>query len=231
MEGKGGEVVLIGTWASAYCKRVELALKLKGIPYKYIEEDVIKNKSELLLQCNPVHKKVPVLVHNGKPIAESLVILEYIDECWSNTGPKVLPADPYLRAKIRFWAKYHDEKIMPATLPIILSEGKEREKAVEGFHELLKVFEEGIEKAFPAKSHFFNGDNSLGLLDIVVGTFLCNYQSFHETVTVILEPEKHPSVFSWIAALKEHPLVKETLPPHDKLVEAMIERYFQSPKV
>ena len=109
MEEKQGEVVLFGTWASNPCTRVELALKLKGIPYEYVEED-LKNKSELLLRHNPVYKKVPVLVHNGKSIAESLIILEYIEECW-NTTPKLLPEDPHQRAKVRFWANYYDQKV------------------------------------------------------------------------------------------------------------------------
>ena len=101
--------MLFGTWASAFCKRVELALKLKGIPYVYVEED-LTNKSESLLHYNPVHKKVPVLVHNGKPISKSLVILEYIDECWNN-APKLLPEDPYQRAKVRFWVNYFDHQV------------------------------------------------------------------------------------------------------------------------
>ena len=54
MEEKKGEVVLFKTWANAFCTKVELALKLKGIPYEYVEED-LTNKSELFLSLNPVH--------------------------------------------------------------------------------------------------------------------------------------------------------------------------------
>ena len=105
------EVVVFGTWASSISGRVEIALKLKGIPYKYVEED-LSNKSDMLLRYNPVYKKVPVLVHKGKPISESLVILEYIDEYWStNDSPKLLPQDPYERAKIRIWANFYDQKV------------------------------------------------------------------------------------------------------------------------
>ncbi|KAK8571732.1 hypothetical protein V6N12_027805 [Hibiscus sabdariffa] len=45
-----------------------------------MEEDVPHNKSNLLWKYIPVHQKIPVLVPGRKPIAESLVILEYIDE-------------------------------------------------------------------------------------------------------------------------------------------------------
>lgn len=107
---KSDDVVLYGNWASAFTDRVELALKLKGIPYKYVEED-LTNKSNSLIHHNLVRKKVPVLVHNGKAIAESLVILEYIDDFWT-TAPKLLPEDPYERAKIRFWANYYDQKVV-----------------------------------------------------------------------------------------------------------------------
>ncbi|CAI0556912.1 unnamed protein product [Linum tenue] len=58
------EIKLLRLWASPFCQRVELALKLKGLQYQLIDED-IWNKSELLLQSNPVHKKVPVLFHNA----------------------------------------------------------------------------------------------------------------------------------------------------------------------
>ena len=103
------EVILLSTWASMFGVRVKIALAEKGIKYEYREED-LTNKSQLLLQMNPVHKKIPVLVHNGKPICESLIIVQYIDEVWKDRAP-LLPSDPYQRAQARFWADYVDKKV------------------------------------------------------------------------------------------------------------------------
>ncbi|KAJ0797909.1 putative glutathione transferase [Helianthus annuus] len=70
----------------------------------------MKNKSADLLKYNPVYKQVPVLVHNGNPIPESLVIVEYIDDVWK--GYPILPQDPYEKSVVRFWAKFIDSTVM-----------------------------------------------------------------------------------------------------------------------
>ena len=111
MEAIQETVKLHGMWASPWVRRVTIALKMKGIPYEYFEED-LKNKSPLLLQYNPVKKLVPVLVHQGRPIAESLIILEYIDETWNNNSPNVFPNDPFQRSIFRFWAQFIDLQVI-----------------------------------------------------------------------------------------------------------------------
>ena len=105
----GDEIILLDFWPSMFGMRVRLALAEKGLKYEYKEED-LRNKSPLLLEMNPVHKQIPVLIHNGKPICESLIIVQYIDEVWHDKSP-LLPSDPYQRAQARFWADYIDKKV------------------------------------------------------------------------------------------------------------------------
>ncbi|KAK7272668.1 hypothetical protein RJT34_29411 [Clitoria ternatea] len=102
------EVVLLDTWVSIFGMRVRIALAEKGVNYEYKEEN-LRDKSPLLLQMNPIHKKIPVLIHNGKPITESAIIVQYIDEVWIEKSP-ILPSDPYQRAQARFWVDYIDKK-------------------------------------------------------------------------------------------------------------------------
>uniref|UniRef100_A0A7N1A9K4 GST N-terminal domain-containing protein n=1 Tax=Kalanchoe fedtschenkoi TaxID=63787 RepID=A0A7N1A9K4_KALFE len=102
------EVKLFRTWSNPFALRIVWALKLKGVEYETILEDLTK-KSPSLLQYNPIHKKVPVIVHGGNTVVESPVILEYTDETWA-AGYRLLPEDPYERSVARFWAKFGDDQ-------------------------------------------------------------------------------------------------------------------------
>ncbi|XP_008239955.1 PREDICTED: glutathione S-transferase U10-like [Prunus mume] len=214
------KVTLHGLWISPYSKRVELALKTKGIPFEFVEEDLM-NKSPLLLKYNPVHKKVPVLVHNGKPIVESLVILEYIDETWK-TGPRLLPEDPYKRARVRFWASFVDQQVFESLKLAFTSDGEVQEKAIKELLEKLKTFEEGMKEFFPDGIASIERTKNLGLLDIVLYSGFGAHKVPEEVIgTKIIDLEKTPLIFSWLTALNELPLVKELTPPHEKLVAVL----------
>lgn len=243
--GDESKVILHGMWASPYVKRVEIALKLKSIPFEYVEED-LSNKSPLLLKYNPVYKKVPVLVHNGKPVSESLLIVEYIDEVW-NDGPRILPEEPYERARVRFWADYIQKvcnelnlmlmfnligpslMLMNCSFALMLqvfysmskifnSEGEELTKACDEFYEKLKVLEDGIKDLFPGGDPRAQGRN-LGLLDVLIVPTLGAYKAQEQVLGVkILDPERNPLMYSWVNSLLELPLIQEIAPPYEKVV-------------
>ncbi|RVX05032.1 Glutathione transferase GST 23 [Vitis vinifera] len=212
------EVTLLGMWASPLALRIEWALKCKGIWYKCIDEDLL-NKSQRLLTHNPIHKKIPVLLHGGKSIPESLVILEYIDETWKQNP--LLPEDPYERAMARFWAKFVDEKVSAPSIITVLDyntwslrkrEGDEQEKSKEKAIEELRILEKQLEG-----KKFFGGE-SVGFLDIVCG-WIAYWLPFIEDITglKLVDETSFPALSAWFKAYLSVPWVKELLPPPDKL--------------
>ncbi|PHU02677.1 Glutathione S-transferase U18 [Capsicum chinense] len=212
-----GSVKLLGVWASPYVNRVEIALKIKSIESEFIQENML-NKSELLLKSNPVYKKIPVLFHDEKPICESLVILQHIDEAWPS-GPSILPSDPYDRAIARFWASYIDEKWYPLIVDFTNAEGKEAKAAVlEKMSEGNLLLEEAFIKISKGKS-FFGGDR-IGYLDIVLGSLLGWVKTIEMVYeTKILDEIKMPSLAEWDERFCMDNVVKDIIPQPEKLVE------------
>ncbi|KAJ9698547.1 hypothetical protein PVL29_007561 [Vitis rotundifolia] len=209
------EVKLFGMWASPFSRRIEVALKLKGIQYEYIEED-LSNKSPSLLKYNPVHKKIPVLLHNGKPVAESLVILEYIDETWKHNP--ILPADPYEKAMARFWAKFLDEKLWPAAKKVVVSKGEEPKEVIEEIQEHLKTLESEL------KEKKFSGGESLGFVDIAANIIFW-LLVVQETLGLdILTEDKFPGLHEWYQRLADDAVFKECV-PRERLLGAFKVRF------
>ncbi|CAN1154478.1 Probable glutathione S-transferase [Linum perenne] len=177
MEGDDAEVVLLDVDGSPFATRVRIALLEKGIDHQSRYEE-LSNKSSLLLQMNPVHSKIPVLIHRGKPICESLIIIHYIDEVWAHKSPDLLPSLPFQRSHARFWADYIDNKV---------------DKIYEIYRDL-KSFLKVLERELGDKP-FLSGE-SFGFIDIVFISFYGFFYTFQELGNFKLEAEC-PKIVHW----------------------------------
>ncbi|KAL8044249.1 hypothetical protein ABFX02_08G034600 [Erythranthe guttata] len=208
------KVIVHGFWASAYVYRVIWALKLKGVKYDYIEED-FSNKSQSLLEYNPVHKKVPVLVHGGRPVVESLVILEYIEETWSDDPlTSLLPSDAYERSVARFWIDF-GQHVSLTLFAFFLSSDENKETTSKKARETLEIIQD---QALGGKKFF--GGNRLGLVDLSYGWLAHWLEPIQELVGVkVLEPNTLPRLYQWTIDFKHEPVIKDNLPDSKALLE------------
>ncbi|CDP04041.1 unnamed protein product [Coffea canephora] len=206
-------VILLDLWVSIYATRARIALAEKGIKYQAQEEDfVYKQKSSLLLEMNPLHKTVPVLIHNGKPICESLNIVEYIDEVWNHKSP-LLPADPYQRSQARFWADYIDKKV--SSRNIWGNKGEEREKAKKEFIEALKI----LQGVLGDKTYF--GGDSFGFVDIALLPFSIWFYTLENVANFSVEAET-PQLVEWVKRCRERESVSSSLPDPKKVYDFIL---------
>ncbi|KAG8366266.1 hypothetical protein BUALT_Bualt17G0058500 [Buddleja alternifolia] len=190
------EVKLLGTSLSPFVLRARIALNLKSVDHVFMEVGIFTKKSDLFLKSNPVHKKMPILIHGDRPICESLIIVQYIDKVWAS-GPAILPSDPYDQATARFWAAYLDDKWYRRLTAIILSQGEEAKKAaLEDTIQGLNLLEEAFAKCSKGKKFF--GGGKIGYLDIALGSFVVWMRATQKLANVsLIDESKTPNLFKW----------------------------------
>ncbi|KAF3681697.1 putative glutathione S-transferase parC [Capsicum annuum] len=204
------EVILLDFWPSMFGMRLRIALAEKEVKYEYKEED-LRNKSLLLLQMNPIHKKIPVLIHNGKPVCESNIAVEYIDEVWKDKAP-LLPSDPYERAQARFWADYIDKKLYHSSRKTWSTKEEDPEAAKKDFIEILKALE-GVLGDRP----YFGGDN-FGFVDIALIGFYSWFYAY-ETYGGFSTETECPKFVAWAKRCMQRDSVAKSLPDQHKVLE------------
>uniref|UniRef100_A0A0D9VWU0 Glutathione S-transferase n=1 Tax=Leersia perrieri TaxID=77586 RepID=A0A0D9VWU0_9ORYZ len=206
MEGgkKQPSVVLLNCSASMFGCRVRIALARKGIAYEEKPEN-LGAKSPLLLSSNPVHGKIPVLIVDGKPICESLVILEFIDEAFP-CEPSLLPSDPFARAHDRFWASFVDSKIAPPAMKVWASPAP----AVEAARGELVAAMRTLEAELGEKRYF--GGDAVGFVDVALVPFTAWFATY-ERFGGFSVAEECPTLAAWAARCRdENECVAASLP-------------------
>lgn len=108
-------MILYDYWRSSSAWRVRIALHWKGVPFERRAVNLIKDGGEqhaaAFEAMNP-SRQVPVLVtDDGRPIAQSMAIIGYLEERFPT--PPLLPADAWLRARARQLAEMVNSGTQP----------------------------------------------------------------------------------------------------------------------
>ncbi len=95
---------LYSYFRSSAAFRVRIALNLKGIAFETVPVDLLAAADQHKPQYRAVNPQglVPALMAEGTTIAQSLAIIEYLDEM--NPEPPLLPRSPIDRARVRAMA-------------------------------------------------------------------------------------------------------------------------------
>lgn len=99
---------LLNNPISTCSQKVRLTLHEKAIPFTDTRID-FRAKEHLTpeyLRINP-DGVVPSLLHDGNPVLDSSVIMEYLDEVFPDVP--LTPADPLHRARMRKWLRFIEE--------------------------------------------------------------------------------------------------------------------------
>lgn len=92
------DIILYDYWRSSASYRVRIVLNLKGVAYTAVPTNLQDNshKAPDYVTRNP-QGFVPMLHIDGHDLTQSLAIIDYLDANYHD--PKMVPADPAMRAK------------------------------------------------------------------------------------------------------------------------------------
>ena len=98
------KLTLHSAWRASAPYRVRIGLNLKGLDYAIQPVDLVTSQhhGEAYRALN-AQALVPTLDVDGRPLTQSLAILEWLDE--TVPEPRLLPADPFDRATVRAMAE------------------------------------------------------------------------------------------------------------------------------
>lgn len=184
------------SYRSQFCpfvQRAWIVLEEKGIPYQYREVNPYKKEKHFLgtvsdtiplshtVQCdahlsvdiNP-RGLVPAVEYNGCTLYESLILCEFFEDTFPNTGPHILPTDSVDRAYARIWIDHLTKQFLPTFMRLVQSQDKtKQDEALEYMYEALRTFAKEIKGPYFLGEQFSLVDAAIApwiIRDHIIGT-------------------------------------------------------------
>ncbi|KIX99266.1 uncharacterized protein Z520_04842 [Fonsecaea multimorphosa CBS 102226] len=161
---KDEPITLYSGWFCPFVQRAWITLEEKKIPYKYVEINPY-NKEPSFLKLNP-RGLVPTLgcpQEDGstKPLIESNIICEYLDEMYPDQIP-LWPREPYKKAVMKVWVDHITTRILPAYHRFLQHTEKSPYTLEKARAELLNALKTWISNADPEGPYFMGKDLTFG---------------------------------------------------------------------
>jgi glutathione S-transferase len=170
-----------------YCARVRIVLAEKGVELEVVEID-LSDRPAWLYEKNATGR-VPVLEEDGRPLPESAVIMEFLEERYPE--PALLPPDPADRGFVRLLV-FRDEQLTDPYYAFRRGE--------DGAAEQLDAALGGLDAALAERP--FLGGPEYGLADIAYVPWILRAR---DMLGVDLAP--YPLLSAWLTRLEERPAI------------------------
>jgi len=201
---------LYSGWFCPFVQRVLLVLLEKKIPFQYIEVNPY-HKPESLLKLNP-RGLVPTLEYDNKPLYESTVVCEFLEDAYPSTK-KLLPSEPYQKARTRIWIDFVTSRIIPSFHRFLQYQPKSASdeglsKVRTNFLNNLKQFTEEMDPSGP----FFLGEE-LSLIDLIIAPWAVRLWVFDHFKGGLQIPKGEkwvPRWEKWLGAVQDRESVVNT---------------------
>jgi glutathione S-transferase len=187
-------VKIYGDSISGNCLKVKWTADRLGLPYDWIETDVLRAESRTpaFLAMNPAGQVPTVVLDDGRPLAQSNAIILHLAE-----GSDLIPRDAYDRARMlewMFWEQYSHEPYVAVARFQVRYQGRAvadlDPRLVERAWRALQRLEDGL-----AASSFLVGEG-LTLADVALVAYT---RMSHEGG---LHLDNHPRIRAWIGRVE-----------------------------
>jgi glutathione S-transferase len=159
------------------------------------------------------------LEYDNKPLYESTVICEFLEDAYPSATPKLLPSDPYDKARVRIWIDFVTSRIIPSFHRFLQYQPKSAsdsglEKVRADFHHQLAQFTQEMDPDGP----FFLG-SEVSLIDLVIAPWAVRTWVFDHFKGGLNLPEGEKWVQRWniwLSAVEKRESVVSTTSEKDK---------------